>query len=384
MMRTLSIAAGGLLALVPLSTAAEPDARNNLVRPIHGPGPVRPEAPRPSPPPAPAPPPSPSAPAVSRPQREPVPIFRRQFSGNRSSYTVGRTAGTLARPIVESPDATLDFRTDARPTAPWGVTYSDAFTDPWWRGDRYTSRPQWDLGNADRYRSPSWWTFPGTNQVGVPDRLDDGYGFEVERPLNRLDGPAGRRLLYVPIDPAAPVRTGGIGAPDDFRVPGPSPRERRRSSATLANPNWTEPPQPRAGGLIAAKPRRDIRPDIRRAINLSDDRRYSDAVDTMRRAVIEEPEAFTAIHGEMFARDADAARISDLIALYQRDEVRPLAPADQAFMVAALSAVRGDRPAAAAAVRALRDANDDRPSSRTLHRVLTRTSPPASPPESAP
>jgi hypothetical protein len=106
-------------------------------------------------------------------------------------------------------------------------------------------------------------------------------------------------------------------------------------------------------------------------------RRELDAIDTLRRAVVEEPEAFTGRLGNLLDGDREMLDQARAAIGHYRGEPEGVAPTDAHFMAAALAAAIGDHDTALAAIRIARELGEDRPSGRALYRVLGRPVAPA-------
>jgi hypothetical protein len=166
---------------------------------------------------------------------------------------------------------------------------------------------------------------------------------------------------------APPVRTasqagpGPVGEADRTRAPAPA--------SAADESDWVDP---RPIPSVAARPRQDVRPDVRLAARLASEGRTRGAVDTLRQAVYRDAEAFSGAGGPLVT-DADTlALLRQAIAAYREGGHTGVSAADSAFMAAAMEAASGDGDAAFEAIRTARQAGEDRPSGKALHRVLSR------------
>lgn len=280
---------------------------------------------------------------------------------------VGGSIGTTGsiRPIeIVSPLANdRSFEARLRPnTTAVGVT--GFAIEPGW------DDPPWETGGgapssaaASEPRSLTRRAAPGARAsagvVVLPGRYAAGAGSTL----------AARQALMSADAPTDDAPVAAVGAPPAAgrtmnREPasvGPRPREGW-------DPEWFDAvPFPRSARPAAGDPR----PEVRLAVRLSLEGRRRDAVEVLRHAVYQNPEAFSAVHGSMFARDAAAdARLAAAIEAWNDPDRRT--SADRAFMLAALSAARGPAPAALEAIREARRLGEDRDSGKMLHRVLSR------------
>lgn len=143
----------------------------------------------------------------------------------------------------------------------------------------------------------------------------------------------------------------------------------------LTDPEWDGLSAP---ALPVRRSGFDARPDVRMAVRLTLDGRTRDAVEALRHAVNQYPEAFTGTSGSMFAGDPAAERrLSEASDVLAEGAGQRLSAVDSSFMVAALAAARGDRETALAAIRDARRLGEDRDSGKLLHRVLSRAQPAA-------
>lgn len=225
-----------------------------------------------------------------------------------------------------------------------GFAIEPGWDDPPW-GPSDIERPSSSFGAGG---SAGW---EGVSSAGFGPGLDTS---------GVADGALGDAIArrYVPA-PARPWRV----AP---RTPGvPAGNTDDAGSDT----DWIDPsPIP----PLAARPRSDVRPDLRMAVRLSLDHRLPGAIDTVRQAVYREPEAFNAAAGPLFTDPHMLARVDEAISAYRDAPPAGVSPADAAFMVAALEAAAGRGDRAFAAIRHARELGEDRPSGKSLHRVLSR------------
>lgn len=226
-----------------------------------------------------------------------------------------------------------------------GFAIEPGWDDPPW-GPSDIERPASSFGAAG---SAGW---EGVSSAGFGPGLDTS---------GVADGALGDAIArrYVPA-PARPWRV----AP---RTPGATAGHTADDAGSDAD--WIDPtPIP----PLAARPRSDVRPDLRMAVRLSLDHRLPGAIDTVRQAVYREPEAFNGAAGALFTDPRTLARVDEAIAAYRDAPPANVSPADAAFMVAALEAAAGRGDQAFAAIRRARELGEDRPSGKSLHRVLSR------------
>jgi|GEM_PF-1818391 len=340
---------------------AQSGARNNLVKPIHGPGPVSPGSRAENtyvPPPSvvivtPCPVPVQTVIITIQPEvvRYQQPAYSARYLSNRSpSRVVGAYAvpSTHVRPVCTTAAAN------------WGLSTSSIMTDPWWRGDGFSTRSDWRGVGSAYSNGTAWWTTGVDEAFGlsVPEagRFTEGYVVEPEIP-GRIEHRYAPARRYIIIDDQR-----------DERVVIPA------AGVVEVEAEWHEPDAPSATAAIAPRPRRDIRPDVRRAARLTAERQYIDAIDTVRRAVVEEPEAFTGRHGNLLGKDKDSEqRLRSALLAFQSPPGRVISATDAKFMAAAIHAVLGEHESALASIRVGRELGEDRPSGRALYRVLSRT-----------
>lgn len=333
------------------SAGAEPTPRNNMDRPIYGPGPQRngvdPERQPPRhddrpaevyipPPPLPPPPPVP--------------------------YTV-----------VAPPEARVNGYRGWRyvPVAPAGVIYPATVIyryDTWlgggsvlrtWR-NHANYNPDWTLIRPGEARS-DWYRQPSAYRPDGPYRyLEDDFACEdLWRSQQRCYDEGLVLSAALARERQLAVQSGAVVAP--------LPRVAREDQG------WTEPPDSTSQHALSARPRQDVRPEIRRAANLAADGRYFDSIDTLRFTVNQEPEAFTGRLGNLFASDRDAEqKIRYAISIFQDRPRMHVSDVDGAFMVAALHAAIGEHDPAWEAARLARELGENRPSGKALYRVLAR------------
>lgn len=236
-----------------------------------------------------------------------------------------------------------------------GYAIEPGWDDPPW-GPSDVERPASSFGTG---RTAGWESVssagfgPGVNTSGVAD--------------GAIDDSIGRR--YVPSSTRERVWRVATHAPSRAQEPDATAADHDASTGDSAD--WIDPaPIP----PLAARPRRNVRPDLRMAVRLSLEHQFHGAIDTLREAVYREPEAFNAAEGALFGDPEMQARVEQAIATYRAAPpgVAGVLPTDAAFMVAALEAASGRGDEAFAAIRHARELGEDRPSGKSLHRVLSR------------
>lgn len=348
--RVLCVAA---LLVATNKAPAEPTPRNNMDKPIHGPGPQRNGVdPQRQPPRHDDRPVEVYIPPPPLPPSPPVP------------YTV-----------VAPPEARVSGYRGWRyvPSAPAGVTYPATVIyryDTWqgggavlrtWRNHSHYNpdltlvRPGETRG--DWHRRHGW---SRSSYSGYPRYTDDDFVCEdLSRSQQRCYEEGLALSAALARERQLATQAGVLAVP-----PPPVPPE---------DQGWTEPPDSISQHALSARPRHDVRPEIRRAASLAADGRYFDSIDTLRFTVNQEPEAFTGRIGNLFASDRDAEqKIRYAISIYQDRPRMRVSDVDGAFMVAALLAAIGEHDPAWEAARLARELGENRPSGKALYRVLAR------------
>lgn len=230
---------------------------------------------------------------------------------------------------------------------------------------------------------------PHTTAVGVsgyaiePGWDDPPWGpREVLRPASSFDSSASGGVGNAGFGPG--VDTSGVANPavgdaiqrryvpaQAWRVAPRAPRQAASGRAIDrgSDSDWVDPtPIP----PLAARPRRDVRPDLRMAVRLSLEDRMPGAIDAVRQAVYREPEAFDTAAGAIFSDPQMLAKVDEAIAAYRAAPNTQVSASDAEFMVAVLSAAAGRGDEAFAAIQRARQLGENRPSGKSLHRVLSR------------
>jgi len=270
---------------------------------------------------------------------------------------IGVSGGGI-RPIsIGSPlqnDRSYDSRLRPHTTAVGvsGYSIEPGWDDPPW-GPRDVQRPASSFGSGDSGGVGNAGFGPGVDTSGVASRA---VGEAIQR-------------RYIPAQ-------AWRAAPRPPRAAASAPAVDMGSHA-----DWIDPtPIP----SVAARPRRDVRPDLRMAVRLSLGDRMPDAIDAVRPAVYREPEAFNATAGPLFSDPQMLARIDEAIAAYRTAAPARVSAADAEFMIAVLEAAAGRGDEAFAAIRQARELGESRPSGKSLHRVLSRGRVPLPTDDSAP
>lgn len=291
-------------------------------------------------------------------------------------------SGSDLRPVeITSPlanDRSFDARTRPNTTAAGvtGFAIEPGWDDPPWpdAGDRSGSGVSLGGSRRSRSSSSSGVAMGGdgssgpVGQVLLPGRFSAGSGTAP---------PVVAGASVVGANPAPPSPAAGpVANRPPVRRSAPASASAGVAAASLpagaADRDWfdtgeVKPQRARSG---------DIRPDLRLAARLTTNGQQAGAVDVVRHAVYQQPEAFSAAQVSLFESDPAAQeRIRLAIAEYTSPGHARVSQVDAAFMVAALSAAIGDSDAAVDAIRSARQLGETRASGKALHRVLTRPQP---------